>query len=60
MLLMTELLVTVVIGDILLPGRVEAAIPSRWYEEEEGLTAACDAAEGIVIAVIDTGVDICG
>ncbi len=55
---MTELLVTVVIGDILLPGRAEAAMPSRWYEGEEGLTAACDAAEGIVIAVIDTGVDM--
>mgnify|MGYP004639467275 CR=1 FL=1 len=56
--MMTELLVTVVTGGILLPGRAEAAIPSQWYEGEEGLTVACDAAEGIVIAVIDTGVDM--
>ena len=30
---------------------------SQWYEAEEGLNAAGDAAEEIVIAVIDTGVD---
>lgn len=36
---------------------VKAEGQSLWYEEEEGLNADNNAAEGIVIAVIDTGVD---
>ncbi len=34
------------------------AVSSLWYEQEEGLQADRDAAEGTVIAVIDTGADI--
>ena len=46
-----------VMGNWLAFQNVKAEGQSLWYEEEEGLTADNNAAEGIVIAVIDTGVD---
>ena len=52
------LLYIIVMGNPLLLQKAKAEQKPAWYAAEEGLTADGDAAEGIVIAVIDTGVDM--
>lgn len=51
------LLYIIGMGNSLCLPEAKAEEQSQWYEAEEGLNAAGDAAEEIVIAVIDTGVD---